>query len=177
MNVSPAVVLVSVAIGLPLMLLAIGVLYHAYLASRSEMQDALDSHVRGLATESTEDLLVSLQDAVDQMREQLAHQRQSLAGLLSDQRALLSGSPDGSLTLAAGEQVTQTSRLVGGRGGAVQPLAPVQLSRAAPRQGRGHDLRQQVLDLVSEGLSDRAIARELHVGLEEVRIARARGRS
>ena len=40
----------------------------------------------------------------------------------------------------------------------------------------GSDIRSQIAELADEGLSDRAIARELHIGLEEVRIARMLGR-
>lgn len=37
-------------------------------------------------------------------------------------------------------------------------------------------VRSQIAQLAEAGMSDRAIARELHIGLEEVRIARMVGR-
>ena len=43
---------------------------------------------------------------------------------------------------------------------------------SAPRGGGS--LSSAVAELVAEGLSDRAIARQLHIGLEEVRMARVR---
>ena len=43
---------------------------------------------------------------------------------------------------------------------------------AAPRGG--NTLTSAIVELVSAGLSDRAIARQLHIGLEEVRMARVR---
>ena len=156
MSVSPAILLLSLAIGVPLMLLALGVLYHGYLLSQQTQRDPLEAHVESLATESTEALLTSLQRSVDQLQGQMARQRDSLAGLLSDQRAAMTfvtAAPTARADdrpMAAGEHV----------------------SAAAPSTS---DLRSRVLALTEDGLSDRAIARELNVGLEEVRIARLRG--
>lgn len=165
MSVSPAILLLSLAIGVPLMLLALGVLYHGYLLSQQTQQtqrDPLEAHVESLATESTEALLTSLQRSVDQLQGQMARQRDSLAGLLSDQRAAMTF-----VTAAPAAPVPTTSR------GDDRPMAAGEhVSAAAPRAS---DLRSQVLALTEDGLSDRAIARELNVGLEEVRIARLRG--
>lgn len=83
MSVSLAILLITLAVGVPLMLLALGVLYHAYLYSRQPI-DALEEHVDALATESAEDLLFALQEAVDEMQSQLAYQRETLAGMLSE---------------------------------------------------------------------------------------------
>ncbi len=162
MSVSPGLLLVSLAIGIPLMLLALGVLYHAYVLGQqpvpvAEDEDELDAHVQALATESSEQLLASMQQMMQQMQGQLSNQRTSLERLLSD-----SASP----------------RLA--------PVAPSGL-RAAPQSAgppagehpsqpaAANDLRVQVRELATEGLSDRAIARQLGIGLEEVRIARMRG--
>jgi DNA-binding NarL/FixJ family response regulator len=159
MSVSPAVLLISIAIGVPLMLLALGVLYHAYVLSRQAPIDELTAHVEALATESTEDLLANLQEAVERMQGQLASQRESLAGLLSDSRAPASmPAPQAAFVapapMAAGEFV---------------PAPAMRRAEAAV------DQRSQIQRLAAEGLSDRAIARQLHIGLEEVRIARMRG--
>ena len=71
MSVSPTILLIALTVGVPLMLLALGVLYYAYLFGRQPV-DALDQHVDALATESAEELLFALQEAVDRMQEQLA---------------------------------------------------------------------------------------------------------
>ncbi|PKN81514.1 MAG: hypothetical protein CVU47_06530 [Chloroflexi bacterium HGW-Chloroflexi-9] len=156
MSVSPAILLLSLAIGVPLMLLALGVLYHGYLLSQQAQRDPLEAHVESLATESTEALLASLQHSVDQLQGQMARQRDSLAGLLSDQRAAMTF-----VTAAPSPRVDD------------RPMAAGEhVSAAAPTMS---DLRSRVLALTEDGLSDRAIARELNVGLEEVRIARLRG--
>lgn len=156
MTVSPAILLLSLAIGVPLMLLALGVLYHGYLLSQQTQRDPLEAHVESLATESTEALLTSLQRSVDQLQGQMARQRDSLAGLLSDQRAALTF-----VTAAPSPRVEDRPIAAGEHVSAVAPSTP--------------DLRSRVLALTEDGLSDRAIARELNVGLEEVRIARLRG--
>lgn len=157
MSVSPTILLITLALGVPLMLLALGVLYHAYLFSRQPL-DLLDERVESLATESAEELLMTLQMAVEEMQGQMAHQRETLAGMLSEPRpafamAALSDIHGEDLPLAAGEFVEQS------------------------HQDGPQDMRSRVARLAEEGLSDRAIARQLHVGLEEVRIARMRGRS
>lgn len=156
MSVSPAVLLVTLAVGVPLMLLALGVLYHAYLLGRQPI-DLLEGHVDALATESAEDLLVALQEAVDEMQAQLDTQRETLAGMLSERTpALVAVEAD--RPMAAGEYVASYG-------------ADEDMTTPAPT-----GLRAQIAHLAESGLSDRAIARELHIGLEEVRIARMRGR-
>lgn len=159
MSVSPAILLIALTIGVPMMLLALGVLYHAYAVGHQPV-DLLEQHVDALATESAEELLFALQEAVDEMQEQLAHQRETLAAMLNDRndpRVMLAAVVD--RPMAAGEFVSQTSQ--------VSTLAPV---IDVPR-----DTRSQIAALAEDGLSDRAIARELQIGLEEVRIARLRG--
>ena len=44
MSVSPTILLITLAVGVPLMLLALGVLYHAYLFSQQPME-TLEQHV------------------------------------------------------------------------------------------------------------------------------------
>lgn len=158
MNVSPAVILITLGVGVPLMMLALGVLYHAYLAARQPV-DLLEQHVDALATESTEELLLALQEAVEQMQQQLSHQREALAGMLSDRRPMLASVPSTERPMAAGDFVAQSRP---------QPEAqPAGMPQLVGMRGR-------ITQLVEEGLSDRAIARELRIGLEEVRIARMR---
>ena len=86
------------------------------------------------------------------IKTQLARQRGTLERLLAD--------PGGEELSAAAPPVT----------------APVRATAAgyAPAAAAAPDLRHVVAQLVAEGLSDRAIARRLHVGVEEVRVARTR---
>ncbi|MGE3961794.1 MAG: hypothetical protein AB7F65_08955 [Dehalococcoidia bacterium] len=171
MSVSPTVLLITLAVGVPLMLLALGVLYHAYLFSQQPME-TLEQHVDSLATESAEELLFALQEAVDEMQEQLAHQREALAGMLSEkpQPAFATVAPlslDHHFDLAEAERPTAAGEFVPRTDSRVEPRA---MARG------GSDVRTRIAELADEGLSDRAIARELHIGLEEVRIARMLGR-
>ena len=156
MSASPTILLITLALGVPLMLIALGVLYHAYLYSQQPME-TLEQHVDSLATESAEDLLFALQEAVDEMQSQLAYQRDTLAGMLSDrpQQAFATVAP---LSLDTDDE-------------AVRPAAAGEF---VPRAMTG--VRGEIARLAEDGLSDRAIARELHIGLEEVRIARMLGR-
>lgn len=194
MNVSPTVIVLSAAIGVPLLLLALGVLYHAYVLGRQQQNvefDDLGAHVEALATESTDALLIDLRDAVEHMQGQLARQRESLAGLLSeDARSTRSPMAAASAPLASAMQPAmprpvepdlgtfEASPAYDRRPAAgsfvanprVAPPAPT--TPAAPRGAVS--LTSAVAALVAEGLSDRAIARQLHIGLEEVRMARMR---
>lgn len=165
MSVSPTILLITLTIGIPMMLLALGVLYHAYLFSRQPM-DLLEEHVDSLATESAEDLLFTLQEAVDEMQAQLANQREALAGMLSErpQAAFATVAP---LSLDAGPEDTFAS---------MDDDLPSAAGEFVPRSPAMTGVRSQIARLADEGLSDRAIARELHIGLEEVRIARMLGR-
>ncbi|TAJ18023.1 MAG: hypothetical protein EPO65_09845 [Dehalococcoidia bacterium] len=182
MSVSPSVLLLSIAIGGPVLLLALAVLYHAALIARqradldlalaeaglpSEMliqstgpmpptgrgdrdteeeRDLLTEHVSSLVTRSADALALRLEEAMAQMQEQLAHQRSSLETLLSEPARMATASVP--MGRAAGEYVRND---------------------AAPT------MSSQIARLIDEGLSDRAIARELRIGLEEVKIARSRG--
>jgi len=167
MSIPPAVLVVSLVVGIPLMLLALGVLYHAYILGRQPL-DLLEGHVDTLATESAEELLVALQDAVDDMQSQLVSQRETLAGMLSDQRPALAFAGNSRLAeqpRAAGDFIPQLTDV----------SQPESLSGSVRSMRGGSDIRSRIAALAEDGLSDRAIARELQVGLEEVRIARMSG--
>lgn len=148
--------LLGISIGLPILLLALGVIYHARVIARQPPIDPLASHVAELATDHTEELLAELRHSMHAIREQLAQQRDSLASMLSDQELPPRARP-----------VPPARR-----------AAPPAGTAAGPDPLHGLDatveLRSAVARLVAEGLSDRAIARQLHIGLEEVRMARAR---
>lgn len=179
MSIPPSVLILSIAIGGPVLLLALAVLYHAALVSRQKAdlevalaeagltaegralmpgvqepdarraldadRDLLTEHVSSLVTRSSEALAERLEEAMAQMQQQLAQQRSSLELLLSEPVRAVAGAP---LGRAAGEYIRHE---------------PVQSTAT------------QIARLIDEGLSDRAIARELRIGLEEVKIARSRG--
>jgi hypothetical protein len=141
--------LVTAAIGLPLMLLAVGVLAHAYLLARPR---------RAAASEGVPPALIEamVAESVDQLLAQL----RITPGALDNSPSLSPDSPSG-LPL-----VPATSSM------AVAPSMVATPLRVATSPS-GANLLQAVAQLVSEGLSDRSIARRLSVGIEEVRIARA----
>ncbi len=178
MNVPVSVLLLSVAVGGPVLLLALAVLYHGALLSRQKAdlqsvladaglstamlaqatvslsrdpdldRDLLSDHVSSLVTRSADALAERLEQTMAQLQEQLMQQRSSLEMLLSApaRTPAAAGMP---LGRAAGEYIHGES--------------------AASTSA-------QIARLIDEGLSDRAIARELRIGLEEVKIARSRGR-
>jgi hypothetical protein len=164
MSVTPTVLLLSIGIGLPLLLLAAGVVYHAHVLGRQQPaagRDALADHVQSLATESTDELLAHLELMIEQVQGQLVTQRRSLERLLTEQHAptALRAEPSAYERVAAGQFMPQQF-----------PAHTTPMMEPAPG-----DLRGQIRLLAAEGNSDRAIARRLGIGLEEVRIARMRG--
>ncbi len=182
MNVSPTVLRLSVSIAVPLMLLALGVLYHAYVLGKQQPSDLseldnLGAHVEALATESTDALLIDLRDAVEHMQGQLARQRESLAGLLSEEgrasRSMMSGVPAMTPAPAMAPEMLPMDGAPEPRMAAGSFVHNTRLAPTSTQRGGG-SLTGAVADLVAEGLSDRAIARQLHIGLEEVRMARMR---
>ncbi len=166
-------VLLILLIGVPLLLVAGGLLLNAYLVVRQPNVETADMALEALATESVDELLLELQHAIEEIKGQLAHQRATLTGLLTEAGVYAppaDGSPQGGETLAS-------------RGGqppvpappppAEPPPAPPDIdTRVAPPATA--DLRGAVDQLVAEGLSDRSIARRMRIGVEEVRLARLR---
>ena len=161
MIVSPAVVLLSIGVGAPILLLALGVLYHAYvLANQPAAPDQLMEHVASAAIEPAEELVAELQDAMHEIRGQLGSQRRALSNLLSAAPQAQQATQAPALAPAAGAPMPVSSSP-----GMTDDVAP-----GAPTES----LTGVVGRLVAEGLSDRAIARRIRIGLEEVRIARTR---
>lgn len=159
MTVSPSVLLISIAIGVPLMLLALGVLYHAYLLGRQPAD--LDTHVEQLATDPDE-VMRGLQRSMNDIRGELTRQRSSLREMLSDaQPAAETAAPAATPAMAPTPMP--------------EPAPAMAPAPALPIDRTAGELRAAVHDLAAEGLSDRSIARRLRIGLEEVRLARASG--
>lgn len=148
--------LLAVTVGLPCALLALAVVHHARVVGRMpaadegwdpEQVDELPPAFALPAMQSASEpdpAMVEMQRTVSELQAQLARQRDALTGLLSDQRR-------------------------------AAPSAPVAVASAVPAVTTPHaievgDLGTAVRNLSAEGLSDRAIARRLRVGLEEVRM-------
>ena len=159
MTVSPSVLLVSIAIGVPLMLLALGVIYHAYLLSRQPVD--LDTHVEQLATTDPNEVMRGLQRSMNDIRGELTRQRTSLRDMLSD--------PQPAAVAASAPAAPPATAPM------PEPPTPFPASPMLPIDRTAGELRGAVHDLAAEGLSDRSIARRLRIGLEEVRLARASG--
>lgn len=158
MTVSPSVLLLSIAIGVPLMLLALGVLYHAHLLANQQSSD-LDAHVEQLAV-NPDEVLRGLQHSMQQVRGDLTRQRAALRQMMSE---------------AAREPMPVLEpALVSGAPVMPSPIQePVPVVAELPLDRTSGELRSAVSELAAEGLSDRSIARRLRIGLEEVRLARA----
>ncbi len=158
MTVSPSVLLISIAIGVPLMLLALGVLYHAHLLANQQSSD-LDAYVEQLVTDPDE-VLQGLQRSIQQVRGDLTRQRAALRQMMSDPQRVPAMAPEPAMATGA----------------PAMPVAvpePVPTTTELPLDRTSGELRSAVSELAAEGLSDRAIARRLRIGLEEVRLARA----
>ncbi len=188
--------LVPLSIGGPLTLLAIGVLAHAVLLARRPRLmglEGVDDVLEALAAEPVEDLFAELHQEIDDLRTQLAGQRGTLEQLLSEgsrqarataatQPALrpsasaATGSPREARPSAAAPALATNGRpmVIGARPARAAQSAAVEASPTSESAPAVGGLRAAVSQLAAEGLSDRAIARQLHVGLEEVRVARLR---
>jgi len=191
--------LVPLSIGGPLTLLAIGVLAHAVLLARRPAMTALedvDEVLEALAAEPVEDLLIELHQEIDELRSQLAGQRSTLEQLLSEgtrqARAATAPEPASRPTTPRVAPMTRDARaatsapalatnarpmVLGARSARTAPSAQsaaAEASHAFDTPPAAGGIRAAVSQLAAEGLSDRAIARRLHVGLEEVRVARLR---
>ena len=153
--------LLAVTVGLPCALLALAVIHHARVIGRMPSAD------EGWDPEEADELpatfslppmkmsaepdpaMVDLQRTMSELQGQLARQRETLTALLSDQQRAAA---------------VRTAAPVPAR----SSVAPLHLNAASPVAIT--DLGSAVRDLSAEGLSERAIARRLHVGLEEVRL-------
>ena len=142
----------TLLLGVPLMLLAVGVIANAVLLMGRRDADPTDVELEALATQSAGELVVHLQQSVEEMRGQLARQRSTLESLLFD--------------------VDRSTRATASSAAAARSSAAAPAIGAVPDSTT--DLPRVVDRLVSEGLSDRTIARRLRIGVEEVRLARAR---
>jgi hypothetical protein len=92
--------------------------------------------------------LIELQRTVGELQDQLAGQRDALTALLSER-----------------EQAAPVTR---------RYPAAAAYPAASAREDLAPDMHTTVADLLAEGLSERTIARRLHIGLEEVRLAARR---
>ena len=164
---NPSVLLILL-IGVPLLLVAGGLLLNAYLVVRRPNVETADMALEALATESMNELLLELQHAIEEINGQLARQRTTLTGLLTETGAYAQPAgamPPGGETLASRPLQSPEP----------PPSPPGIETRVAPPPPA--DIRGTVDQLVAEGLSDRSVARHLRIGVEEVRLARVRSGS
>jgi hypothetical protein len=148
--------LLAVTVGLPCALLALAVVHHARVVGR--MPAAYDGWDPEEAEEPSaaftlpsmppasepDPAMTELRQTMTELQAQLGRQRDALTGLLSDQRRAASSAAVSSAPLASTMPITPSLEV--------------------------GDLGTAVRNLSAEGLSDRAIARRLRVGLEEVRM-------
>ena len=133
-------------IGLPILLLAVGVLAHAYYLARPRAAAKTDHLIEELVAQSVEQLLAQLQ----------AEPRPR--------------APQAPMALQAARQ---DMPLAPAGSAPVHPMHSfAALNAPAPSFLPAPNLRMAVVQLLSEGLSDRSIARRLGIGIEEVRAAR-----
>ncbi len=164
MSVNLSVLLVLL-IGVPLLLVAGGLLLNAYLVVRQPNVETADMALEALATESMDELLLELQHAIEEIKGQLARQRATLSGLLTG---------DGAFAQPAGGTPRRGQTLATRPGQPPEPPPPPPDIDIRVEPPAAADLRGTVDQLVAEGLSDRSIARRLRIGVEEVRLARLR---
>lgn len=151
--------LLAVTVGLPCALLALAVVHHARVIGRmpeayegwdpeesDELPEAFSLPPMTPTALTPDPVMADLQRTVSELQGQLARQREALTGLLSDQQraATRVAAPAPTVARPAIENEAQEPEVA--------------------------DLGSAVRDLSAEGLSERAIARRLHVGLEEVRL-------
>lgn len=175
--------LLAATVGLPCALLALAVVYHARVVGRmpaayegwDEDIDDLeyvdeapaafrlpplsDSLSPAVPVMRLDPAIADLQANVREMQTQLARQRETLTGLLSEQQR--------TAALRASAPRATTTRPAAAHGPA--PVSDEEITLEVPGIGTA------VRNLSAEGLSDRAIARRLRVGLEEVRMLARRG--
>lgn len=151
--------MISLAIAVPLLLVAAALGFNAYLMLRGPRRGAAPGSLEALATESMDQLMLELQRSVGEIKGQLAGQRATLSGLLSDGPGAVLASPQ--------SQVVAPVVPLGS-----SPPAEPQVPPGVPARPAASELQTAIAGLVAEGLSDRAIARRLSIGMEEVRLAR-----
>ena len=153
--------LLAVTVGLPMALLALAVIHHARVIGRmpaadegwdpeesDELPEVFSLPAMTPTALTPDPMIADLQRTVTELQGQLARQRDTLTGLLSDQQRAARA------TATATALATAMTRDASNESPALEVA----------------DLGSAVRDLSAEGLSERAIARRLHVGLEEVRL-------
>ena len=143
--------------GTPVLALALAVAYHAqlYLMDRRGKLGARDAEAREQLGAPPE-MVLDLRRSIEELQDQLSKQRHTLYGLLSETAQRDARRELGAEPLPAAPAPPRAT--------SPPPSAPLD-SAASPRELPG-----AVRQLTAEGLSDRAIARRLRIGLEEVRL-------
>jgi hypothetical protein len=155
------ILLLGLTVGLPCTLLAMAIIYHGRVTSQMPAADDGWDYEDEAALEEDpafsvpvplrsepDPAVIELQQVVGELQGQLARQRAALTELLSDREP----------------PPLQRPRPP------AEPLRPA-AQDASPQP---NELHLRVEELVAEGLSERAIARRLRIGLEEVRLVSKR---
>ena len=125
--------LLVLLIGVPLLLVAGGLLLNAYLMVRRQNVETADMALEALATESMDELLLELQHAIEEIKGQLARQRVTLSGLLTEAGGIRAAGrrdattrPDTGLTTgsAARPRAAAAGRAAAGSTGHRHPRGP-----------------------------------------------------
>lgn len=138
-------------IGLPILLLAVGVLALAYYVARPRAAAKTDRLIEELVAESVEQLLAQLQAPPPRRAAQAP------------------------MTLQAALQALPPAPAAPAATRPLHSFGALEAATATPPFLPAPNLRLAVAQLLSEGLSDRSIARRLGIGIEEVRAARING--
>ena len=140
-------VVLALLVGAPVLALALAVAYHAqlYLLDRRGKL-APDEHSESAG--ASPEVVLDLRRSIEELHDQLGRQRQTLHSLMS-----ASARKD-------------ASRAVGEPPSTATAPAPPPIEAEPPSE----NVHTAVRRLAAEGLSDRAIARRLRIGLEEVRL-------
>lgn len=153
--------LLALLFGAPVSALALAVGYHARLylldrggaLARAELDiEGQDSGPLGPPIE----VVLDLRRSIDELQDQLARQSDTLSNLLSESAQRMARRELSHAAPAAAQPQRQA--------------APAPAPAAPDPSLAGADLPRAVQRLTAEGLSDRAIARRLRIGLEEVRL-------
>ena len=153
--------LLALLFGLPILALALAVAYHArlLLLDRRGRLARLAPEQEAPEFGPPVEVVLDLRRSIDELQDQLARQGDTLSSLLSESAQRL-----------ARRELEQPPPAV-----PAQPLRTTPPTPAAPDPAlAGGDLPHAVQRLTAEGLSDRAIARRLRIGLEAVRLLERR---
>ncbi len=151
-------------VGLPVLLLALGVLAHAYYIARPRSLQRTNQMLEELVAESLDQLIAEIRATAPAPERNAQPRLAQPVEARMDPR--LEPRLEPRLAPASGPHGFSAMAPTTAHAFSAMSAAPMAAASGAP------SLRHAVGQLLSEGLSDRTIARRLGVGIEEVRAAR-----